>query len=72
MKAQSARIGPVSAFFALAAGRETSTVDPVSKERRADIGLGVRRPPDPVASRSREVRDRTRKKAWVHRSNAAF
>ena len=62
---QSARIGLVTA---LAATRETSPLRPVSKEVRADIGFGIRKLPYPVASRSRQLRDRTRKKAWVHRS----
>jgi hypothetical protein len=66
---QSARI---TLGTALAAARETSPLPPVSKLVRADIGFGRRRRPDPIASRSRQLRDRTRKKAWVHRSNVAF
>jgi hypothetical protein len=49
--------------------RETSPLLPVSNEWRADIGSGIRRLPYPVASRSRQLRERTRKKAWVLRSN---
>ena len=62
---QSARITIVTA---LAAARETSPVRAVSKYVRADIGCGNARKSTPVASRSRQYRDRTRKKAWVHRS----
>ena len=49
--------------------RETSPLLPVSKQVRADTGPGIRRLPYPVASRSQQHRDRTRKKAWVLRSN---
>ncbi len=63
--AQSARITLVAANVAT---WETSPLPPVSKSRRADIGFGIRRLPYPVASRSRQFRDRTRKKAWLHRS----
>lgn len=63
-RAQSARIRLVA--FGSAA-RETSPLCPVSKLKRADIGFGGRRTPHPVASRF-PSRDRTRKKAWVHRS----
>jgi hypothetical protein len=62
---QSARITTVAA---IAARRETSPLPAVSNAVRADIGFGIRRLPFPVASRSRQDRDRTRKKAWVHRS----
>ncbi len=63
--AQSARITTVAA---IAATRETSPLRSVSNVVRADIGFGIRRLPFPVASRSRQDRDRTRKKAWVPRS----
>jgi hypothetical protein len=62
---QSARITTVAA---IAATRETSPPRSVSNVVRADIGFGIRRLPFPVASRSRQDRERTRKKAWVHRS----
>jgi hypothetical protein len=49
--------------------RETYPLPAVSKVVRADIGFGIRRLPRPVASRFQgQPRDRTRKKAWVHRS----
>ena len=50
-----------------AAARETSPLPSVSKQGRADIRCGDARTPPLVASRS-QSRDRTRKKAWVHRS----
>lgn len=61
---QGAKMTPVSNLH-----RETSPLVPVSKQMRADTGHAIRRLSSPVANRSQHHRDRTRKKAWVHRSN---
>jgi len=60
---QGAKMTPINNLH-----RETSAPRPVSNTSRADTGHAIRRLSFPVASRSQQHRDRTRKKAWVQRS----
>jgi hypothetical protein len=58
--------------YCLAPRRETYPPPTVSNGRRADIGLGIRRLPNPVAGDPESSKPgRTSKKAWVQRSKMA-